>query len=949
MKYPKYYGHYLGIVVQNNDPDKRGRVKVFVPHISPTVYKKWNEAVKDKKFKFIGKNVGSDITDVTDDLKKILPWAEIAAPLAGESSSGRFNAYKNIGTISDSSSLSGSISNTQNSEIDVSKLDYFSPNLDNIGEKPGNIFDISYYKLKDAFSVPAETNVNNANKFSYNYTPECYSNCARGSFPLLNVGSHVWVFFHNGDALKPIVFAAAFGTEDWKSISNIPTTNAIELSAAKSPGVDYPGAYENRSSVSSQEYDINVETYRNKYVINQKGGTISFVNTDNREALKLTHYSGSFKEFNNFTNTELATNNDQKLVLNDQFLTVRGSRNEYTQLDYDNVTKGDVYRKIGDLNRNLHLQWKSIVQEIADVKQLFDIQRAEKAVSENGMLLTSPLQTQASGGFDNCPVCNKNINSYFSVNNSYSNNFNLKLFPSLADSGGNYIFGNTLTPDGIMGSLDFVGSLGAPQFGPPTQVLGNSGDGSSDPNKPGTIFGVTCPACGGTGKSPSSLGGNWPPDPKKQNLNNLIKSKIQDLAKIEKDMGLGGSEIIEITKHKIETIGTVMNDFGSIRVDMKGKMYISDVQVGKYGTFYNRKPSPLVELVHVDDLPGGNYTLNVCNRYNVMVGAGGLNLKSYGPVNISGSLTNIAGKQVNIGSELETNIDGGRRLSLVADIISLRQRNKEQVVVEGSLGITNNLIVAGGLHVEGEFTANHITMPTEVQATEETNVFAAATTDESNMNGKIIGFAVPLSNYATVKNAKDKSFKENTKKDTGAPYLGYTDASVVAGRLKKDENIGYLKSGQIIGYIKQTDIASIIAPSTGGACSSTVNIPIYCSTNIATDTDVSVKASSTGSSTNSKDTPVYGSGPGGNADLAGGTVRGSIKGADTGAGGKDPMQMPIVVYGSGRDRDSIYVEKHSHMFKGLPSTLTNTNAQTREKISGKLAPLNSEVVANYKK
>jgi len=40
MKTPLYQGNYLGIVVQNNDPLKRGRVKVFVPHVSPTVYKR---------------------------------------------------------------------------------------------------------------------------------------------------------------------------------------------------------------------------------------------------------------------------------------------------------------------------------------------------------------------------------------------------------------------------------------------------------------------------------------------------------------------------------------------------------------------------------------------------------------------------------------------------------------------------------------------------------------------------------------------------------------------------------------------------------------------------------------------------------------------------------------------------------------------------------------------
>ena len=41
----KYYGNYLGIIIQNNDPLARGRVKIFVPHISPTVYKNWNENI----------------------------------------------------------------------------------------------------------------------------------------------------------------------------------------------------------------------------------------------------------------------------------------------------------------------------------------------------------------------------------------------------------------------------------------------------------------------------------------------------------------------------------------------------------------------------------------------------------------------------------------------------------------------------------------------------------------------------------------------------------------------------------------------------------------------------------------------------------------------------------------------------------------------------------------
>ena len=31
MSLEKYHGMYVGIVVQNNDPENRGRVKVYVP------------------------------------------------------------------------------------------------------------------------------------------------------------------------------------------------------------------------------------------------------------------------------------------------------------------------------------------------------------------------------------------------------------------------------------------------------------------------------------------------------------------------------------------------------------------------------------------------------------------------------------------------------------------------------------------------------------------------------------------------------------------------------------------------------------------------------------------------------------------------------------------------------------------------------------------------------
>jgi hypothetical protein len=988
MKEPQYFGNYLGIVVQNNDPLRQGRVKVFVPHISPTVYNKWNEVVKDKKFKFLGKNTFSDLTDILDDLKKILPWATLATPLVGESSSGRFNNYLNAGSISDSSNLDTFVLNLTGNDPD-SNLSKYSQNTDNIGEKPGNIFDVGYYKLKDAFSDPVENKANNVNKLSFNYTPECYSNCAKGSFPILNVGAHVWVFFKAGDPMFPVIFASSMGGGDFKNIFDITTANT-SISSILDKGLDYPGEYENdplpltenedTGNIEGSEYNINTETYRNKYVINQKGGTISFVNSDNRETLKFTHYSGSFKEFNNQTNIEFAANNDQELILGDQFSTVRGTRNEFTELDYDCIIKGDKYKKIGNLRSEIFKLWKNIYEgktgsisneemgyykeifqrynnfknnltlnvnqlesntqnfikglasekdSIPDLKQLFEISRCDSFENSSGIRLTSSLQRK-NGNNAPCPVCNSEETKYFVYNNKIEDNYINIIFPSTADSTGDFPLGRTLSIDGIINSVQDIGTQHFPEFASALTNLGFN-------NGPGKIFGITCPACGGSGISPSSHGGIFNKDNNKANLKSVYERKIKKLLEIEKLMGVGGSEIIDITKHKVETIGMVMNDSGAIRVDMKGKMQISDVLVAKYGTFYNRTPTPLVELVHVDDYPGGNYTLNVCNKFNVLVGAGGIALKSYGVVNISGALTNVAGEQVNISSELETNIDGGKRLSLTADVVSIKNRNLKQVVVEGSLGVTHNVTVAGGLHVEGELTANHITIPREIQCTEQVKGFARPTTDVANLNGLCTGFGVLLNSPPLPQGDSGTlgEFSLNpAMMDTGAPWIGFTDAQRICGRLIQELPIGYVKAGSI---------TSVGADPQGGVVE-VINI-----------NDVPVYASATGAP-GGGDTPVFGSGVGsagqwppvGAAPYDGciKAVKSSFTSNIDGSINATPAQMNVMLFGTGASADSIQLEPHSHMFKGIASTIPETNAGVRNKIVGIDAPINCEPISN---
>lgn len=694
----QYFGNYVGIVIQNNDPERSGKVKVFVPHITASVYPKWVSEKTDKVIKFLGSNLTSALTQaltdttnpvdgqvnsILDELKLVLPWAQCAAPLIGESSSGRFNSYNNFGGISDSNFYSTFSQSTSSA--------------DNTPGKPGAFFEKVEGRLNDAF-VNASQNVNRPNPLAYEYSPSTYSNRAKGSFSVPAVGSHVWVFFREGNPIMPVYFAAVFGETDWKGI----------YEAYDNPGQDYPETFENKNR-GQTEYNVNVETYRNKYVMNQKGGSIEINNTDLKEKIKISHYSGSFKEFNNQANTELATGNNQKLVLNDEYETIRGFKNEYVGKSYDEIVVRDKFKKVGSLNAENFKKWKEIASLIQDNKQLFEIQRAlpDNVLDANGNIIikrNSLMQTRL-GTFAPHPALD-GTQIYRTIMDDATD------ITYALETNELYTIANSLINAPEL--LNFPRPPAIPQ---PVFIPGASFDIARYTEETNVIWGV-----GGPGASTSSQDGMWAIDPRKNNLQDLITANLQALTDIEKELGPGGSEIIQITKHKVETIGMEVNSFGSIRYDSIGKMLPNEVLVDNKGTYVNFKESPLVEYVHVQDMPGGNYTLNVCNRFNVLVGAGGLNLKSLGSTNITGTITNVVGEQLNLGSENEINIDAST-INISAEILRLRNKRQRQVFIEDGLGVNKNVVIGGGLSVEGEMFIQHVTAPTEYQVTEITQLF----------------------------------------------------------------------------------------------------------------------------------------------------------------------------------------------------------------------------------
>jgi hypothetical protein len=84
-----YNSMYLGMCINNNDPERRGRVQIFIPEIMPALYENWNADGEDIEITCVGDNMPQGLkTEVVDRLRKILPWAEAASPIVGTSAPG---------------------------------------------------------------------------------------------------------------------------------------------------------------------------------------------------------------------------------------------------------------------------------------------------------------------------------------------------------------------------------------------------------------------------------------------------------------------------------------------------------------------------------------------------------------------------------------------------------------------------------------------------------------------------------------------------------------------------------------------------------------------------------------------------------------------------------------------------------------------------------------------
>jgi hypothetical protein len=512
--------------------------------------------------------------------------------------------------------------------------------------------------------VPMVSKVNPA---ALSFGGNNYSNVTKGSFVIPDVGSKVWVFFEGGDIDSPVVFANNPSTQDYAGIYAI-------SSESTNPPRDKKNNIDEENIVRSQ------------YVMNNRGGSIEFVGTTGNERVKLTSFHGSSLDMNKLGMNEFVVGNKSRLVTADSFNTVRGDDLNFVDHDQSHVVKGDISTMCGDVRQNVETAQKmyGLHRPIHDKIRLFDLQRTEFSDS----LEQSPLQTK-NGENSPCQVCSSD-----------------KTFPTQTNKASQFKPANTSNSG--------------------TKEVLTKGKSSQEDR---TVSTASCTSCGGTGVSLTSAEGEFKQDAIKKTINDDINNVASKMSELENELGDGGHDTKYISKSQTIHIGSVINQLESIRVDPTGKRALIGQQPASDGSTVIplTDPIPHVEAVATASLAGGDYSMMVANKYNLMVGANGINMKTLGEYNIQGRILTLMAEQVIISSNNQVTIDGGRNISLVGDSITLTPRTQtiggdeyKSLALDGTVSISNNAVVKGGMHVEGQFSTQHITAPLEYQETETT-------------------------------------------------------------------------------------------------------------------------------------------------------------------------------------------------------------------------------------
>lgn len=214
------------------------------------------------------------------------------------------------------------------------------------------------------------------------------------------------------------------------------------------------------------------------------------------------------------------------------------------------------------------------------------------------------------------------------------------------------------------------------------------------------IFKGNCPVCNGTKKIKDPSDDTRKYDQAAQ----IAQGEAKPIEQNEAKLGMGGNRATFIQKNEYKKVGLVMNNAPTTRVDPDASMRlwgISTTDADPATTFgaFRGATKNHVQGLNPPASPGGQYIIECTNKFCVITGALGVDIKTHGPITISGGITKIIGPEVTVGTSAGT-------LTLEGDVVNLKGKSVEiattdgHAVIRNSLSVGANITCGGNTHME---------------------------------------------------------------------------------------------------------------------------------------------------------------------------------------------------------------------------------------------------------
>ena len=192
------HSFYRGIVIDDQDPNKLMRVKVFIPELSNQPYEDWLSDFNNGIQTMIYPGSIGPLSKVnTDTLTELIPWAEQMAPLMGESGTSHYFASKG-----EQISKATYVGTATQSKVPSDKS----------GGSMGRVTIAT--DGADCADAWVDGKLGKANVTGAAYAPKNSGPESSGVYGVPQVGAHVWVFHYRGDLNYPVYFGTSSSYRD---------------------------------------------------------------------------------------------------------------------------------------------------------------------------------------------------------------------------------------------------------------------------------------------------------------------------------------------------------------------------------------------------------------------------------------------------------------------------------------------------------------------------------------------------------------------------------------------------------------------------------------------------------------------------------------------------------------------------------------------------------------